>query len=114
MLSGLGVLFVLAGCVGSDLKLVPEPEGRAAGWDAGLDPWQGPAPWVPGSDLLCLYTDGLVDQRGGEGFSEERLLAGLAQRRGDTPDAIVRAVFQEADKATPHPADDRTLLVLRA
>lgn len=51
MLSGLGVLFVLAGCVGSDLKLVPEPEGRAAGWDAGLDPWQGPAPWVPGSDV---------------------------------------------------------------
>ncbi|MDX2119501.1 MAG: GAF domain-containing SpoIIE family protein phosphatase [Gemmatimonadota bacterium] len=70
-------------------------------------------PWVPGSDLLCLYTDGLVDQRGGEGFSEERLLAELAQRRAATPEAIVKAVFQEADKATPHPTDDRTLLVLR-
>ena len=70
-------------------------------------------PWVPGSDLLCLYTDGLVDQRGGEGFSEERLLAELANRRAADPDTIVQAVFQEADKATPHPADDRTLLVLR-
>src|SRR5690606_3814451 len=62
-------------------------------------------PWVPGSDLLGLYTDGLVDQRGGEGFSEERLLEELAQRRAATPEAIVKAVFQEADKATPHPAD---------
>jgi sigma-B regulation protein RsbU (phosphoserine phosphatase) len=70
-------------------------------------------PWVPASDLLCLYTDGLVDQRAGEGFSEERLLAELAHRRSGTPEAIVRGVFQEADKATPNPADDRTLLVLR-
>ncbi len=69
--------------------------------------------WVPGQDLLCLYTDGLVDQREAEGFGEERLMAELARRRQESPDAIVRAVFQEADKATPHPADDRTLLVMR-
>ncbi len=70
-------------------------------------------PWIPGTDLLCLYTDGLVDQRSGEGFGEERLLEELTSRRTDEPDAIVRGVFQEADKATPRPTDDRTLLVLR-
>ncbi len=70
-------------------------------------------PWVPGQDLLCLWTDGLVDQASGSAFSEERLLAELVARRGESPDAIVRAVFTEADKATEHPVDDRTLLVMR-
>jgi sigma-B regulation protein RsbU (phosphoserine phosphatase) len=69
--------------------------------------------WQPKEDLLCLWTDGLVDQSTGSGFSEERLLEEITRRRTETPDAIVRAVFGEADKATPQPADDRTLLVMR-
>jgi sigma-B regulation protein RsbU (phosphoserine phosphatase) len=69
--------------------------------------------WKAGEDLLCLWTDGLVDQGTGSGFSEERLLGEIARRRAEVPDAIVRAVFIEADKATPHPVDDRTLLVMR-
>lgn len=70
-------------------------------------------PWVAGEDLLCLWTDGLVDQATGSGFTEERLLGEISRRRAEAPDAIVRAVFTEADKATEHPADDRTLLVMR-
>ena len=69
--------------------------------------------WVPGEDLLCLWTDGLVDQGTGSGLNEERLLAEIVRRRTESPDSIVRAVFTEADKATVHPADDRTLLVMR-
>jgi sigma-B regulation protein RsbU (phosphoserine phosphatase) len=71
-------------------------------------------PWLPGDDLLCLWTDGLIDTRGEEGgFTEEMLLAELGRLRGESPDQIVRSVFELADTFTDHPADDRTLLVLR-
>jgi len=71
-------------------------------------------PWLPGEDLLCLWTDGLVDTRGEEGgFTEELLLIELGRLRGESPDTIVRSVFELADTFTDHPADDRTLLVLR-
>jgi len=69
--------------------------------------------WIPKQDLLCLWTDGLIEQGGESEFTEERLLAEIVRRRADPPDAIVRAVFREADKATAQPADDRTLLVMR-
>ena len=71
-------------------------------------------PWSPKEDLLCLWTDGLVDTRGGEvGFTEEQLLEELSRRRAEPPDQIVRAVFELADQSTTHPLDDRTLLVLK-
>jgi sigma-B regulation protein RsbU (phosphoserine phosphatase) len=69
--------------------------------------------WKSGEDLLCLWTDGLVEQGAGTGFTEERLLAEITRRRAEAPEAIVRAIFTEADKATPSPVDDRTLLVMR-
>jgi sigma-B regulation protein RsbU (phosphoserine phosphatase) len=70
--------------------------------------------WVPGTDLLCLWTDGLVEVRGaGQGFTEERLLEEIAKRRQESPDDIVRAVFAIADEFTSVPEDDRTLLVMR-
>jgi sigma-B regulation protein RsbU (phosphoserine phosphatase) len=71
--------------------------------------------WVPKSDLLCLWTDGLVDQRNADGdpFTEERLLEEISLRRTESPEAIVEAVFAVADAFSSHPADDRTLLVMR-
>ena len=69
--------------------------------------------WVPGRDLLCLWTDGLVEQGVGGAFTEERLLAEIAGRRTESPDAIVRAVFAQTDAATLRPVDDCTLLVMR-
>jgi serine phosphatase RsbU (regulator of sigma subunit) len=70
-------------------------------------------PWDRERDLLCLWTDGLVDQGGGSGFTEQQLLAGLSSRLDQSPETMVREVFREADRLTEHPADDRTLLVLR-
>lgn len=71
-------------------------------------------PWEPGSDLLCLWTDGLVDSRdGSEAFTEAGLLDAITSRRGDKPQAIVDAIFREADLITQPPVDDRTLLILR-
>jgi len=69
-------------------------------------------PWVPAQDLLCVWTDGLVDQRSG-GFTEDLLLEALTARRHLAPDRIVEAVFAVADAATAKPVDDRTLLVMR-
>ena len=71
-------------------------------------------PWSV-DDLLCLSTDGLVDARNskGERFGERRLLELLAAHRSETPDAILQAVYAEADAFTSPPVDDRTLLVLR-
>jgi sigma-B regulation protein RsbU (phosphoserine phosphatase) len=72
-------------------------------------------PWSVTSDLLCLWTDGLVDARNaaGEPFGEQRLLDGICARRGESPDAIVSAVLADADAFATAPADDRTLLILR-
>ena len=70
--------------------------------------------WAP-EDLLCLWTDGLVDAEapGGERFGEARLLAALTARRSHPAETIVSEVMAEADHFAPNPADDRTLLVLR-
>lgn len=72
-------------------------------------------PWNREEDLLCLWTDGLVDaaDAGGERFGEARLLTALAARRREQPDAIVREVMAEVEAFAPVPGDDRTLLVLR-
>ncbi|MGH7508185.1 MAG: PP2C family protein-serine/threonine phosphatase [Gemmatimonadales bacterium] len=72
-------------------------------------------PWEVGHDLLVLWTDGLVDARNeaGQPFGEQRLLEQVTAHRSDTPEAIVGAVLQEADRFSARPSDDRTLLVLR-
>ncbi len=77
--------------------------------------WRQRVPWVPGADLLCLWTDGLVDARNerGEAFGQARLLEAIYSRRTQSPEAIVRAAFSEADAFSPTPSDDRTLLVMR-
>jgi len=71
-------------------------------------------PWRKG-DTLCLWTDGLTDAANpaGERFGEARILNLLSTRRGDSPDAIVSAIFTEVDHFSAAPHDDRTLLVLR-
>jgi sigma-B regulation protein RsbU (phosphoserine phosphatase) len=71
-------------------------------------------PWVPRGDLLCLWTDGLVDARDGAGaFTEESLLQEIVARRTDSPASIVEAIFREASLVSARPVDDRTLLILR-
>jgi phosphoserine phosphatase RsbU/P len=72
-------------------------------------------PWTIGHDLLVLWTDGLVDARNeaGEPFGEQRLLAEVCARRTEKPEAIVRAVLEQAETFGSQPVDDRTLLILR-
>ncbi|MEO8296062.1 MAG: GAF domain-containing SpoIIE family protein phosphatase [Gemmatimonadota bacterium] len=72
-------------------------------------------PWDGSNDLLCVWTDGLVESRNPDGvpFGEARLLEALVSRRELKVDDIVEGVFQEADEWCGEPTDDRTLLVLR-
>ena len=72
-------------------------------------------PWNTDADLLCLFTDGLVDAANdaGERYGEARLLAALSCRRTMDPERIAAEVLAEADAFAPHPIDDRTLLILR-
>ena len=85
------------------LGLSPEPIGSAE------------VPWVPGEDLLCVWTDGLteaVNERG-ERFGERRILEAIRARRAEHPEAIVVAVMDLVDRFAPTPSDDRTILILR-
>jgi sigma-B regulation protein RsbU (phosphoserine phosphatase) len=72
-------------------------------------------PWSVGTDLLVLWTDGLVDARNaaGEPFGEARLLQLVCEHREEHPDQILRLVLAEANAHAVQPTDDRTLLVLR-
>ncbi|HZN99121.1 MAG TPA: GAF domain-containing SpoIIE family protein phosphatase [Gemmatimonadales bacterium] len=71
--------------------------------------------WQPGSDLLALWTDGLVDARNeaGEPYGEQRLLDRISIHRAESAEAIVRAVLDDAESFGIKPLDDRTLLVMR-
>lgn len=72
-------------------------------------------PWSAGSDLLCLWTDGLVDAANaqGERFGEARLLHLLTRLRDRPVREIVAAAFEAQESWAGPPVDDRTLLVLR-
>jgi phosphoserine phosphatase RsbU/P len=71
--------------------------------------------WEKGRDLLCLWTDGLMDAESAEGerLGEARLLAAVMRHRSHEPERIVREVMAEVDAFAPVSKDDRTLLVLR-
>ncbi len=72
-------------------------------------------PWAPGSDLLCLWTDGMVEAANalGERFGEGRLLEVLTRLRDRPVDEVVAAAFAAQEAWAGPPVDDRTLLVLR-
>ncbi|MEO8225864.1 MAG: GAF domain-containing SpoIIE family protein phosphatase [Gemmatimonadota bacterium] len=72
-------------------------------------------PWRREEDLLCLWTDGLVDAQNlaGEKFGEARLLEAIGHRRAFSPDQIVGEVMADVAAFVEGPRDDRTLLVLR-
>jgi sigma-B regulation protein RsbU (phosphoserine phosphatase) len=102
------------------IPAVGEPQRLAAtapplGLEGGGEIGVCSSPWGRESDLLCLWTDGLVDAANAEGerYGEARLLAALSARRALDPERIVAEVMAEADAFAPRPSDDRTLLVLR-
>lgn len=71
--------------------------------------------WDGDKDLLCLWTDGLVDARNEDGvpFGETRLLAAITSRRHLSVEEIMSGVFEAADQWSHKPTDDQTFLVMR-
>jgi sigma-B regulation protein RsbU (phosphoserine phosphatase) len=71
--------------------------------------------WLPGADLLCLWTDGMVDavDASGERFGEARLLDLVSRLRDRPVQEILEAVFAAQEAWAWAPSDDRTLLILR-
>jgi sigma-B regulation protein RsbU (phosphoserine phosphatase) len=93
------------------LEATAPPLGLGAGGPIG----QQTITWEE-RDLLCLWTDGLVDAEGpdGERFGEPRVIERLVALRGRPVEEIVAAVMDEVAAHAANPADDRTLLVLRS
>lgn len=73
-------------------------------------------PWTPGEDLLCAWTDGLVDAASadGERYGETRLLERLGALRAGHPEEILRDVLADLASFASRTDDDQTLLILRA
>lgn len=72
--------------------------------------------WRAKRDLLCLFTDGMVDSRNekSEPYGEDRLLAIVGDNATRPAPEIVDAVFRDLEVFSVEKRDDdRTLLVLR-
>ncbi len=76
--------------------------------------------WMKPGDLILLYTDGIIETRGGgaDGTSEygtERLLETARENQSSSALEIVEAIFRdlEAFSGGRPPQDDRTVVVVR-
>jgi sigma-B regulation protein RsbU (phosphoserine phosphatase) len=90
-------------------------EATAAPLGLGKDPiGSRTVPWSPG-DLLCIWTDGLVEAQNaaGERFGERGVLDIIVARREQHPETIVAAVIAGVDRFAGAASDDRTIVVLR-
>ncbi len=78
----------------------------------------GERPWRRRADVLCLFTDGLVDalSERGERYGEERILAHVRNLRRRPTREILEAIFTDLAAFTggAPASDDRTLLLLKA
>jgi sigma-B regulation protein RsbU (phosphoserine phosphatase) len=107
--------FVVSGETGAAARLTatrpPLGMGAAAGGDTTL-------PWHPKQDVLCLFTDGIVDAvRGsGERYGEGRVLGHVARLRDRPAREILDAIYTDHAAFTDGGAasDDRTIVLLRA
>jgi len=75
-------------------------------------------PWRPKQDILCLFTDGIVDAAGESGptrFGEERVLAHVRSLRDRPVREILEAIYADLAAFTGggRPSDDRTLVLLK-
>ena len=103
---------ITAAGVAQRLEATAPPIGLGLGDPIG----QASIAWDEQGDMLCLWTDGLVDAANGSGdrYGESRLLERLVGLRDRSPDDIVAELMDEVSRFSAAPADDRTLLVLRS
>jgi sigma-B regulation protein RsbU (phosphoserine phosphatase) len=107
--------FVVAGASGQAQRL------EATRTPLGLGPRAAPTtrelPWQRRGDLLCLFTDGVVDASGEHGarFGEDRVLGHAKTLRARPAQEVLEAIFAELAAFTggAPPSDDRTLLIAK-
>ncbi|HUL01891.1 MAG TPA: SpoIIE family protein phosphatase [Gemmatimonadales bacterium] len=106
--------------------LVDGATGAASRLDATRPPLGVPAerghdatrPWRHRREILCLFTDGIVEALGESGierYGEERLLAHVAGLRARPVREILEAIYTDVAAFTGGglPSDDRTLVLVR-
>jgi len=72
------------------------------------------AAWVPGEDLLFLFTDGLSDALGkGEGEGARLLLEEVVRGRDEALPVLLDRLFRLEVRTPDVPADDRTAVLVR-
>ena len=81
-------------------------------------PLESSCPWVPGEDLLFLFTDGISDAKNREGkrLGEKPVLDTVVRMRAEPTGDILEAVLAVVDAFAgdePRP-DDQTLVLLRS
>src|SRR2546425_1121799 len=85
---------------------------------AGAGGANGERAWRRHGDVLCLFTDGLVDAQSeaGERYGEERILGHVRNLRRRPTREILEAIFTDLAAFTggAPASDDRTLLLLKA
>ncbi len=76
----------------------------------------GEVPWERGSDLLVLFSDGITEAKNAEDepFGEARVIDIVRETRNRPASHIVETVFSAHDAFSEAPADDRTIVVLKA
>jgi phosphoserine phosphatase RsbU/P len=71
---------------------------------------------VKQGDVLCLYTDGIIEATSadGEEFGTDRLIDLVRSNRHGSAQEITGAVFEAVERWAPIPEDDRTVVIVKA
>jgi phosphoserine phosphatase RsbU/P len=107
--------FVVDGATGAATRLEATRPPLGVVPQAGQDHGR---PWRPKQDILCLFTDGIVDavsESGPTRFGEERVLAHVRALRERPVRDILEAIYADLAAFTGggRPSDDRTLVLLK-
>jgi len=115
--AGHGYAFHVAGDTGTATRLdtTRTPLGFGGGSARGEDRTM---PWRAGRDVLCLFTDGLVEAEGarGERFGDSRVVGHVVGLRERPMDEILTAIYTDLAAFTggAGASDDRTVVLLKA
>src|SRR5204862_266129 len=114
---GHGYAFQAAGDTGTAARLdtTRTPLGFGGGSARGED---RTIPWRAGRDVLCLFTDGLVEAEGarGERFGDSRVVGHVVGLRERPMEEILTAIYTDLAAFTggAGASDDRTVVLLKA
>lgn len=98
-----------------EVKTVLESTDGPLGLDPAISFATARAMMLEPGDLLFLYTDGVVDALAPDGarFGKERALRLVGAHRGEDPDAILKALFEEVRRFSGGvQTDDMTAIVI--